>query len=154
MTSAPPDDFQDRRAKALKRCADEIAWYETVKRNQRRLRLLLLVSIIVLSGLTPLLILIDGAPKVAQALPAAVAGMLTAISATFRVPENYARFSYTLEALKSEKFKYETRAGKDYSLSVNDDKALERFVTRMEDLIISEVTDWRTTIAQRERSEE
>ena len=154
MTLSQDESNQNRREKALKRYETEIQWYEKVKRNQRRLRQLLLISIIILSGLTPLLLLIDGAPKFAQALPAAAAGMLTALSATFRVSENYARFSYTLEALKSEKFKFETRATKDYGVTVDDQKALERFVTRMEELIISEVTDWREAVVKREEKSE
>jgi hypothetical protein len=36
---------------------------------------------------------------------------------------------------RCETFTYETRTAKDYSLCISDDKALERFVARMEELM-------------------
>ena len=148
------DSIQARREKAIERYNAEIEWYEKAKRNQRRLRQLLLSSIIIFSGLTPLLLLIDNIPKFVQALPAALAAILAALNASFRVPENYTRFSYTLEALKSEKFKFETRASADYGIKVDEQKTLERFVTKMEELLISEVTDWRQVVLKRETKDE
>lgn len=153
MNQTPEDDFLKRREKAIKRYDDEIRWYERVKRNHRRGYQLLQLCIIVFSGLTPLLILIDGFPKPLQALPAAAAGMLTAIAAGFRVQDNYTRFAYTLEMLKSEKFKFEIRSTKDYGVTVDDQKALERFVSRMEELIINEAADWRQTITKKKDDE-
>jgi hypothetical protein len=154
MNQKPQDDFIKRREKALKRYDDEIRWYERVKHTHRRGYQLLQLSIIVLSGLTPLLILIDGFPKPLQALPAAAAGMLTAVAAVFRVQDNYTRFAYTLEMLKSEKFKFETRSTKDYGVKVDDQKAFERFVSRMEELIINEVADWQQTTTKKEEEVE
>jgi len=154
MNPAPEDDFLTRREKALKRYDHEIQWYERLKRNQRRAYQFMQFCIIVFSGLTPLLILIDGFPKPLQALPAALAGMLTAIAATFRVRDNWTRFAYTLEMLKSEKFKFETRSTKDYGVNVDNQKALEKFVSRMEELIINEVTDWRQTTTKKDEKVE
>jgi hypothetical protein len=150
MNSTPENNILKRREKALKRYDDEIQWYERGKRNQRRAFQLFQVCIIVFSGLTPLLILIDGFPKPLQALPAAAAGMLAGILATFRLQDNYTRFAYTLEMLKSEKFRFETRSTKDYGVNVDDQKALERFVHRMEELIINEVADWRQTTIKKD----
>jgi hypothetical protein len=154
MTQPLNDSYQARREKALNRYEAEIEWYEKAKRNQRRLRQLLQSSVIVFSGLTPLLLLIDNVPKFVQALPAATAAILAALNAAFRVSENYARFSYTLEALKSEKFKFETKAAEIYGTKVNDQKALERFVSKMEELIISEVVDWRQVVVKHDEKNE
>ena len=155
MNPTPEDDFLKRREKALKRYEDQIQWYERTKRSHRLTLQSLQVCIIVFSGLTPLLLLIPGDfPKAIAALPAAAAGMLTAIVATFRVQDNYVRFAYTVEMLRSEKFKFETRSTKDYGVNVDDQQSLERFVSRMEELIINEVTDWRqTTIKKDEKAE-
>jgi len=154
MNQTLENDFLKRREKALKRYDEEIQWYERIKQSQRRGFQLLQVSIIVGSGLTPLFILIDGFPKPLQALPAALAGMLTAIVAAFRVQDNYVRFAYTLEMLKSEKFKFETRSTTEYGVEVDDQIVLERFVSRMEELIINEVTDWRQTTSKKEEKVE
>lgn len=145
-----PDELQAGREKALQRCQDEIRWYENVKRRQRLAHYALQASVIVLSGMTPLLILIDQLPKPLQALPAALAGMLAAINGVFHISENYARFAYTSEALKSERFRFETRTTRDYAAEVDDYKALDRFVSRIEELIMSDVSDWRQRIQKKE----
>ena len=154
MTQSNSESIQTRRDKAIERYTAEIEWYEKAKRNQGRIRRVLLTSIILFSGLTPILLLIDEMPKFVQALPAALAAILAALNATFHVPENYARFSYTLEALKSEKFKFETRVSEDYGVKVDDQKALERFVSKMEGLLISEVTEWRQVVVKSDAKEE
>jgi|SRR5579859_1568950 len=154
MDQRPNADFQERRGKALERYRDEIQWYEQIKHRQRRAYLLLQVCVIAFSGLTPLLILIDQVPKTLQALPAALAGVLAAILATFRLQDNYVRFGYTTEALKSELLKYEARGDRDYGPDVDDQLAFERFVSRMEGLIMAEVTDWRQSAIRKEQPEE
>ena len=154
MTPPPEDDFLQRRNKALKRYDDEIQWYERTKKSQRLTFQFIQFSVILFSGLTPLLLLIPDCPKLAAALPAAVAGMLTAITATFRFQDNYIRFAYTAEMLKSEKLKFETRSTKDYRVAAGDQEAFEIFVSRMEELIINEVTDWRQTAVKKDKEDE
>ncbi len=143
-------NFQERRDKALERYREEVQWYGRTKLAQRRAYQILQVCVIVFSGLTPILILIDQVPKPLQALPAALAGILAALLATFRLQENYVRFGYTIEALKSELLKYETQADPDYGPEVDAQKAFERFVSRMEGMIMAEVTDWRQAAVRRE----
>jgi hypothetical protein len=154
MNQQPNGDFQERRGKALERYRDELQWYEQIKHRQRRAYQLLQICVIVFSGLTPILILIDQFPKPLQALPAALAGMLAAILATFRLQDNYVRYGYTTEALKSELLKYETRGDRDYGPDVDDQLAFERFVSKMEGLIMAEVTDWRQSAIRKEQPAE
>ena len=130
-----------------------------MKKNRRRAHYIFQAGIVVLSGLTPILILSgDPISKPLQALPAALAGILAAFTGVFQISESYARFAYTAEALKSEKLKFETRTTKDYQIAVDEAdadeyKALNRFVGKMEDLVMSEVTDWRQFIQGKNKEE-
>jgi hypothetical protein len=146
------EDIKTTRELVLKRCQDQIMWYEKTKRQTRNLHQSLKISTIVLGGLTPLLILWSDLPKPIQALPSALAAMTAALNGAFRPRDNYIRFAYVAETLKSEKFKFETRTTKDYSRTVDEYQALENFVTRIESLMASEVSDWRT-LAEKEKAE-
>lgn len=150
----PSEELHAIREKALQHCQENIDWYEKMKRNRRRAHYILQAGVIILSGLTPILILSDPPiPKLLQALPAALAGMLAAIMGVFQISESFARFAYTAEALKSEKFKFETRTTKDYQADVDEYKALNKFVARVEDMIMSEVTDWRQFVQSKSTEE-
>ena len=81
---------------------------------------------------------------VRKALPAALASMLAAIMSTYRWREEWSRFGFTAESLKSELVTFETRTTKDYSS--NDETALNTFVTKIEALAATEVTDWRAVL--------
>jgi hypothetical protein len=154
------EDFQCRLQKATARCKEQISWYEDQKHKKRIWYRLFQNAVIVLSGLAPLLILWGNMPAVdntgwvwldehrppalIQALPAALASMLAAIMSTYRWREEWSRFGFTAESLKSELVKFETRTTKDYSS--NDETALNTFVTKIEALAATEVTDWRAVL--------
>lgn len=95
---------------ALERCDELIAWYTEEGRRQRRAFQTFQAAAILLSGITPILILVlpptlDGW----AALPAALASIAVGLSGIFQWKENYIRFAYTGEALKSERIKFVTR---------------------------------------------
>jgi hypothetical protein len=131
------------RDKALDRCNELIDWYDKTKRQQHIAYQSFQVAAIVLSGVTPSLILWNHQSKVWQALPAALAGIAMGLIGIFQWRANYVRFGYVCEALKSEKLKFETRTTADYDTKLDEHEALGNFVTRMEALVMSEVTDWR-----------
>jgi hypothetical protein len=57
--------------------------------------------------------------------------------------ESYPRFVCVGEALKSERLKFQTRATAEYGPDLDEHQALSNFVSRMEALVMDEVTDWR-----------
>ena len=131
------------RGLALTQCQQHINWYDKAKDRQRIAYQSFQVAAIVLSGLTPILILWSDLSKVLQALPAALAAIAIGLLGIFQWRANYVRFSYVCEALKSERLKFETRTTADYDMKLDEHEALGNFVTRMEALVMSEVTDWR-----------
>lgn len=137
----PPDS--SARERALARCQRLIRWYTKEKRRQRLAYQTFQVAAILLSGVTPILILWSDVPDVWTALPAALAAIATGLLGIFQWKENYVRFAYVSEALQSEKNKFLTRTTTDYDKSLSEYEALSIFVTRVESLVMSEVSDWR-----------
>ena len=152
----PNGDFQCRQEKAIMRCDDQIKWYEREKCKKRILFWIFQNAVIVLSALTPVLILWgnaadDGSRQwlgvgppsaLVQAIPPALAAMLASVISSYQWREQWTRFGFTAEMLKSERVKFETRTTADYR--GDQEAALDTFVARIENLISAEVGDWRT----------
>ncbi|MEE8566362.1 MAG: DUF4231 domain-containing protein [Candidatus Bipolaricaulota bacterium] len=142
------NDFSLKCEKALKHCQAQIDWYEKVKIKHRLAYQTSLIATIVLSGITPILILTGDLPALIQALPAALVTVIVSLSGIFQWKENYLRFAYTSQALKSEKIRFETRTSKEYNLKLMDTTALDRFVTRVENITMGEVGEWRALMQE------
>jgi hypothetical protein len=76
-------------AKALEYCNKHIEWYEKHKARQRIAFQLSQIAIVLLSGITPVLILVGDLPPVVQALPPALVTMIVGLSGIFQWKENY-----------------------------------------------------------------
>ena len=143
MDPLPRHDLDQRRQLALDDCQVMITWYEKNKRTVRTLFYISQVCIIVLSALTPILILWSDLPKPVQALPAAIASICAALNAVFRWRENWVLRAHTSEALKRELLKFKTRTSEEYRADLDDQQALANFVARVESLTMSELSEWR-----------
>jgi Protein of unknown function (DUF4231) len=139
------EDLDERRALALERCDAQVRWYTKYGIWAGVLYRLFQTSAVVLAAITPVLILWTNLSVVLQALPAALASVAAALAGIYGWQENKARFSYTAEALKSERIKYETRTG----LYRGDPaRALGRFVTRIEAIAMNETSEWRNAFVE------
>ena len=56
--------------------------------------------------------------------------------------------AYTAEASKSERVLFETRTPPRYGVGVEEDQALAAFVTRIEELTMGEVAEWRADLSR------
>jgi hypothetical protein len=139
-TATSPTDT-DRRRKAIDRYAESVAWYERTKRTARILYYGFQVAVILLSGITPLVILATESKLVQAAFPA-LAAICAGLLGVYQWQESWRRRATTLEALRSEFVKFDTRSGDDYSLALTDDEVVSRFVLRMEDILAGEVSEW------------
>jgi hypothetical protein len=136
------DDFEARQAAAVERAGEQIRWYTKNSVWSGILYRVFQTLAVVLSAITPVLILWTDLSPALQALPAAAAAISAALVGIYGWQENKARFAFTGEALKSELVQYETRTGR-YRGSAED--ALDRFVTRVEQIGMDETSQWRTT---------
>ena len=133
---------------ALQRCDALIQAYQRLKRNSRIRYQTAQILAIVFSGLTPVLILWTDLPKPLQALPAALAAIAAGLNGVFQWKENYIRFAFTVEAIQSERVKFKTRTTREYAAKLAEHEALENFVTRVETLVLREVSDWRAQMLE------
>ena len=141
--ATPPADYADRRQRALERCNSQIRWYEKHKRQSSLLYKLFQVAAVGLSGITPVLILWSGLPEAVKGLPAALGAAAIATTGIFSWRDNWTRFAYTAEVLKSEMLKFETRTSEAYRIDLNEEETLDNFVYRIEAALMEEVSDWR-----------
>lgn len=134
--------LRDRTQVALDDCAEQIRWFERHSRGDWWLYRSCQVAIVVLSGSTPVLLLLTDLPKAFQALPAATAAVIAAVAGSFHWHEDAVRWAATRELLKSELRQFRTRTDQ-YHVKLSDEAALDRFVTRVESLVTRELEAWR-----------
>jgi Protein of unknown function (DUF4231) len=133
--------YEDRRKDAVARYELQVAFLEKGKRDARRLYYTLQSTVIVATGITPVLIVAGADQWIQVAFPAA-AGIAASVSALFQYHRSWLRRALTVEALKSEFHLFSTRAGKVYQTSTPDDEALNRFIKRTEQIYKDERDDW------------
>jgi len=162
-------ELEVRRTKAITRCDTQIEWYKNSGRRARLGYRLTQPLVIILSVVTPVLLLIDSVPipalntsvtdagltmsisaiswvtmpEAVQAIPPLLVTVLVAVNAFFNWRESWIRRSATAELLKSEKVKYETQTGPDYGSTPDGQEALEHFVLKIESIASSEIAEWR-----------
>jgi hypothetical protein len=71
----------------------------------------------------------------------ALAAISAGVSHIFRSREDAVRFTTLAEAIRSQLWRYQTRAG-EFLASLSDDEALDRLVTRVDDLNLASVARW------------
>ena len=116
---------------ALKRCVEQIGWYERHARRARVFYRTFQSAVVVLAGLTPVLALWEKAPELVQVLPAAIASIAAAIIGLWSWQENWVRFAATAEALKSELLRLQTRTSEAYEIRLDEETVLDNFVARI-----------------------
>ena len=145
--------LEERREAALRRCDEQVDWYTRHSAQAWRSFAVVQTAAVVLAAATPVLILWSSLPKALQALPAALASVAAGLAGTFRWLQNKTRWAYAAEALKSERVRYDTRTPPDYGPELDDGAALAAFVRRIEEISMTEVSEWRSELARPAPSE-
>ena len=143
-----PQGAGTRYETALKRCAEQIGWYERHAGRARRFYRTFQSAVVILAGLTPILALWEFDRY--DVLPAALASVLAAVIGLWGWQENWVRFAATAEALKSELVKFQTRTGEAYAASLDEETVLNNFVIRIEGLASGELAAWGARQSQRD----
>ena len=151
MATARP--FDEREQAALRRCDDQIEWYSKHSVREWRWFVSVQTAAVVLAAATPVLILWGSVPKAVQALPAALASVAAGLAGTFRWLQNKTRWAYAAEALKSERVLYDTRTPPQYGSEMAEEAALAAFVRRIEEISMTEVSEWRSDLSRPASSE-
>jgi hypothetical protein len=120
----------EERDRYLQRVRDHQRWFSLVSVRLTRQYQGLQIASVVLAGTTPLLILISQLPKVIQALPAALAAMVSGISAIYGYPGRIAAYGSAQDEIESELIRFE------HALTPYDgNDAFILFVERVEKVI-------------------
>ena len=103
-----------------------------------------------LTAITPVLLLIPyDFMKIAAAFTSAGAAIATGILAIHGYRENYVRYGSVWHTLQTEKYLYLTSAKKEYQTS-DPELAARRFASRIEQLVIAEVTSWQSLMLEQD----
>jgi Protein of unknown function (DUF4231) len=134
-------------------CTEQINWYYKTGKGARRWYNWVSFVTLVLSGLTPIVILVDFSKilpvgpvdlsKLIPAIFAAIVAILTSLMVHFNWRDAWVNFITTAEILKSELLKFETRATDRYNPQLSCDQALANFVSRVDEIISEERATWR-----------
>jgi Protein of unknown function (DUF4231) len=134
--------FEDRRHKAVRRYETQVAFFEKGKNDARRYFYALQTVVIVCSSLTPVLIL-AGTENWIPGTCSALAAIAAAVSALFQFQGSWLRRADTVESLRSEFHLFDTRTGEGYQAPASEEAALDRFITRTEQVYESERGEWK-----------
>lgn len=129
---------------ALARCNCLMNRYLRWKRRNHRYSNLAQGVALIFTAITPVVLLFFSGEdaKVVGAATSAIAAIATGFLAFTGWRENYIRYGYTWHSLQTEKYRYLTRATKEYRSS-DAEEAARLFAARVENLVMAEVTDWR-----------
>ena len=122
----------------------QVDWYDRKSMINQKTYKRLQYSLIILSSLTPILIVVSDWQKaipylvVVPALTSVAVAILTSIIKTFRFQENWINYRTTCETLRKEIFMLEADIG-EYAQADNKESL---FIERVESLISRENTLW------------
>jgi hypothetical protein len=140
-------DFAARRQVALERIHDLIARYDERARLAFRNYYLLQGLTIGLAAITPCLIVIaKDNPRVEffnwlQLFVPAIAAIAAGLSHVFRWREDGVRYTALAEAIRSQLWRFETRAA-ELGIQLSEEQALDRLVTQVDELNLAAVKQW------------
>ncbi|PSB65502.1 hypothetical protein C7B61_11215, partial [filamentous cyanobacterium CCP1] len=139
-----PKQVRSRNEKALDFCDQLVNYYERNRSFNRRAYSVSQAAAVILSGVTPILILLPNVPKAVQAIPPAIASVAAGLNA-FQYREKWIRCKSTAESLKVEKLKFELRISDDYSQNLPEEVVVFNFVNRVDALHSAQIQQWRNS---------
>jgi hypothetical protein len=153
LPKAVPEEGETTRQIALARCNCLIDLYLRWKKQNLWKSNLAQRAALIFAAITPVLLLIpwnNVNVKLIGAAVSAMAAIATGLLAISSWRENYIRYGYVWHVLQSERYLYLTHATEEYSDS-NEEKAARNFASRIEQLVMAEVTDWQALMERVEQ---
>jgi hypothetical protein len=153
LPEAVPEEGKPTRQIALARCNCLIDLYLRWKKQNLWKSNLAQRAVLILTAITPILLLMPWDYVNVNLLGAAfsaMAAIATGLLAISSWRENYIRYGYVWHALQCERYRYLTHATEEYSDS-DEEKAARNFASRVEQLVMAEVTDWQALMERVEQ---
>ncbi|NES21609.1 MAG: DUF4231 domain-containing protein, partial [Symploca sp. SIO3E6] len=140
-----PDGFSESREQALEYCQNLIQDYMRVRKTSRNLYYIFQLSTIILSGLTPILVLVDkqvDMPSI-KWLPVifpAIAAVVTSVSTSFPFQERWVNANRVVEKLEAEQEKFilgVTQPYRAFAVEASDEDRRKKLKLSIENFIIT-----------------
>lgn len=125
-----------------KRILNQRSYYSKKCKTKQQRFTILSITLIVVTSIIPIIALLDFIPykEVITAIVGALSTILSSLIFFFRDKEIWTQYRATSEKLKSELYKYRSKAEKYFSLP--DEKAFNLFVTTCEEIMGNENEQW------------
>ena len=101
----------ERQQQALNWFDGQFKWYARHAKKARRAYTAAQGAAIVLSAVTPVIVVVESLPVAVRGIPAVIATIALAASNLFAWRENWARYTQTAGALERERLWFDTRTG-------------------------------------------
>ena len=159
-----PDNLDKLYHRALHYCNDIIEYYQQSRYTTRRYYIVSQLLTAALSGLTPILVLIDRATSLKETMPASVqvmlswamiivpgiAAILATTSTVFNFQEEWIQAKKTAESLEAVREEFMIGASPQYRITARDPqqkheqrkRALENFIIKVNELHLKQVNRW------------
>ncbi|NER22865.1 MAG: DUF4231 domain-containing protein [Symploca sp. SIO1C2] len=139
-----PDGFSESREQALEYCQNLIQDYVRVRKTSRNFYYIFQLSTIVLSGITPILVLVDKQVDVPyiQWLPVifpAIAAVVTSVSTSFPFQERWVNANRVVEKLEAEQEKFIlgiTQPYRAFAMEASDEERRKKLKLSIENFIL------------------
>jgi Protein of unknown function (DUF4231) len=104
VSSVPDADAGQR---YLEHVQDHEVWFDRKSTRLTQRYQQLAIASVVLAGTTPLLLLVTGLPKVVQALPAALASMVSGVTAIYAYTGRISAYGRARDEIQSQRVRFE-----------------------------------------------
>lgn len=159
-----PDNLDKLYRRAIQYCDDIIEFYQGMRYRTRRYFIFFQLTTAALTGLTPILVLVDKAGDLKQTLPPAaqiiltwsiiivpgIAAILATTSTIFNFQEDWIQAKKTAESLEAIREEFMIGASPHYQITAQDaqtkqkqqKQALENFIINVNELHLQQIDRW------------
>ena len=142
-----PDDVLDQRLDiALTACKEHIRWYQKHSGRKRIGYWSSVITIALLGFAGTIIGAFEDVPAFWRIAPPALTALIVSLAGYFRWQSEWIRFSMTLQALRSELFKYQTAAIDEYGDDIAPNQRIANFANRVDAIVKHESAEWKAIL--------
>jgi hypothetical protein len=145
------EDRAERQQQALDWFRGQLDWYARNAKKSRWAYTAAQSAAIVLSAVTPVIVVVESIPVAVRGVPAVIATIALAASNLFGWRENWARHIQTAGALERERLWFDTRTG-PYAGIEDANGRFAQYVATASAIVTAEYGQWQTELLHRSKA--
>jgi hypothetical protein len=149
--SQQSEDGAERQQQALDWFQSQLNWYARNAKKSRWAYTAAQSAAIVLSAVTPVIVVVQSIPVAVRGVPAVIATIALAASNLFGWRENWARHIQTAGALERERLWFDTRTG-PYAGSADANARFAQYVAAASAIVTAEYGQWQSELLHRAKA--